>query len=102
MLQRLTRILYITEFASAVGEQTGPISGKPPPVSDETKAVLTEMAKSSVGGQHAPGKGAGSKVGTAETVNGEKKVKSEKDCTYSRQMSEELRDTAISIQECIH
>lgn len=67
---------------SAVGEQTGPVTGKPPSVTNETKAALVEAAKTSAIGQHAPGKDAGSKAGTAEAVNGEKKVKSEKECTY--------------------
>jgi valyl-tRNA synthetase len=62
-----------------VGVETGPASGKPPAVSNDVKAALNEAASSSVTGQHASGKDAGSKVGTAEAVDGETKVKSEKE-----------------------
>jgi valyl-tRNA synthetase len=49
-------------------------------VSDETKAALADAAKSNTAmGQHTVGKDAGSKVGTAEAGEGEKKVKSEKE-----------------------
>jgi hypothetical protein len=75
--------MYSAELLSVVGEQTGPVTGKPPPVSNETKAALVEAAKTSAVGQHVPGRDAGSKIGTVEAVDGEKKVKSEKECTYS-------------------
>jgi valyl-tRNA synthetase len=55
------------------------VTGKPPPLSEETKEALTIAAQSSSMGQHASGKDAGSKVGTAEAADGEKKVKSEKE-----------------------
>jgi valyl-tRNA synthetase len=48
-------------------------------LSEETKEALTIVAQSSPMGQHASGKDAGSKVGTAEAADGEKKVKSEKE-----------------------
>lgn len=64
-----------------MGEETGPVSGKPPAVSNETKAALSDAAKSSTTGSHLAGQDAGSKVGTAEAAGEEKKVKSEKECT---------------------
>ena len=75
--------MHGAELLFVVGEQTGPVTGKPPSVSNETKAALIEAAKTSAIGQHAPGKDTGSKVGTAEAADGEKKVKSEKECTHS-------------------
>lgn len=62
-----------------IGDETGPVSGKPPPLSNETKAAVSEAAKSSPTGSHVPGQDAGSKVGTAGAGEGEKKVKSEKE-----------------------
>lgn len=53
----------------AVGEETGPVSGKPPPLSNETKAAVADAAESSATGSHVPGQD-----------GGEKKVKSEKEC----------------------
>lgn len=58
----------------AVGEETGPVTGQPPKVSDETKAALANAAESSVTGSHVPGQNAAPVVG-----EGEKKVKSEKE-----------------------
>ena len=55
------------------------MTGQPPPLSDETKEAIANAAQSSAVGQHAPGKDAGSKVGTTEAADGEKKVKSEKE-----------------------
>jgi hypothetical protein len=48
-------------------------------LSGETKDAVTNEAQSSLIGQHASGKDSGSKVGTTEEVDGEKKVKSEKE-----------------------
>lgn len=62
-----------------VGEETGPVSGKPPALSNETKDAVKDAASSSLTGSHVPGQDAGSKVGTAESGAGEKKVKSEKE-----------------------
>ena len=45
----------------------------------ETKEAVTGAAQSSTMSQHALGKDAGSKVDTTEAVDGEKKVKSEKE-----------------------
>jgi len=64
-----------------IGEETGPVSGNPPPVSNETKTALKNATNSSATGSHTPGQDAGSKVGTAQAVEGEKKVKSEKELT---------------------
>jgi valyl-tRNA synthetase len=66
---------------SIVGEETGPVSGKPPALSNETKDAVKDAASSSPIGSHVPGQDAGSKVGTAQAGEGEKKVKSEKECT---------------------
>lgn len=57
------------------------MSGAPPPVSNETKNALKDATNSSATGSHTPGQDAGSKVGTAEAGEGEKKVKSEKERT---------------------
>jgi valyl-tRNA synthetase len=66
-----------------VGEETGPVSGKPPALSNETKAAVAGAAQSDPIGSHVPGQDAGSKVGTAAAAEGDKKVKSEKECTNS-------------------
>ena len=50
-------------------------------LSNETKDAVKHAASSSTTGSHVPGQDAGSKVGTAEAGTGEKKVKSEKECT---------------------
>lgn len=65
---------------SLVGEEAGPVSGKPPALSNETKAAVKEAASSSPTGSHVPGQDAGSKVETGQAGTGEKKVKSEKEC----------------------
>jgi valyl-tRNA synthetase len=57
-----------------VGEKTGPVTGQPPPVSNETKAALAESAESSATGSHVPGRNAAPVAG-----EGDKKVKSEKE-----------------------
>jgi valyl-tRNA synthetase len=62
-----------------VGEETGPVSGPPPPLSKETKTALADSAKADPTGAHVPGKDAGSKAGIAQPADGEKKVKSEKE-----------------------
>jgi valyl-tRNA synthetase len=54
------------------GEATGPISGQPPPASDETKAALLGASKEDATGQSAPGQDGGVK-------DEGKKVKSEKE-----------------------
>jgi len=66
--------------AALVGEETGTVSGNPPPLSNETKGAVADAAKSSATGSHVPGQDAGSKVGTAGACEGEKKVKTEKEC----------------------
>jgi valyl-tRNA synthetase len=63
-----------------VGEETGPVSGNPPALSNETKDAIADAAKSDPTGSHIPGEDAGSKVRTAAAANGEKKLKSEKEC----------------------
>ncbi|KAF4637032.1 hypothetical protein G7Y89_g1050 [Cudoniella acicularis] len=71
-----------------IGEETGPVSGNPPPVSSEVKAAVAESAKSSATGSHVPGQDAGSKVGTADAAEGEKKVKTEKELERERKKAE--------------
>ncbi|KUJ22727.1 valyl-tRNA synthetase-like protein [Mollisia scopiformis] len=71
-----------------IGEETGPVSGAPPPVSNETKAALKDATNSSATGSHTPGQDAGSKVGTAEAGEREKKVKSEKELERERKKAE--------------
>jgi len=65
-----------------VGEETGPVSGPPPAISSEIKDAIKDSAQSEATGSHVPGQDAGSKVGTSEAAGGEKKVKSEKECTH--------------------
>ncbi|TAQ85760.1 hypothetical protein B7494_g5903 [Chlorociboria aeruginascens] len=74
--------------SNPIGEETGPVSGRPPPVSDETKSTLADAAQSDTIGAHVPGQDAGSKVGTAEAHEGEKKVKSEKELERERKKAE--------------
>jgi hypothetical protein len=62
-----------------VGEKTGLVTGKPPPVSGESKAALVNA---NLTGQHASGKDSSSNTSATELVDGEKKVKSEKERTY--------------------
>ncbi|KAF8866576.1 valyl-tRNA synthetase-like protein [Acephala macrosclerotiorum] len=71
-----------------ISEETGPVSGNPPPVPNETKAALKDATNSSATGSHTPGQDAGSKVGTAQTADGEKKVKSEKELERERKKAE--------------
>ncbi|EMR82559.1 putative valyl-trna synthetase protein [Botrytis cinerea BcDW1] len=66
-----------------IGEETGPVTGQPPKVSDETKAALANAAESSVTGSHVPGQNAAPVVG-----EGEKKVKSEKELEKERKKAE--------------
>ncbi|TEY43479.1 hypothetical protein BOTCAL_0369g00090 [Botryotinia calthae] len=66
-----------------IGEETGPVTGQPPKVSDETKAALANAAESGVTGSHVPGQNAAPVVG-----EGEKKVKSEKELEKERKKAE--------------
>ena len=61
-----------------VGETTGPVSGKPPPPSIETKNAIREATKSDTTGQHVSGIEDSSKNGE------EKKVLSEKELERKR------------------
>ncbi|KAL3424874.1 Valine-tRNA ligase, mitochondrial [Phlyctema vagabunda] len=71
-----------------IGEETGPVSGKPPAVSNDIKAAIADAANSDVTGSHTAGQDAGSKVGTAAAGDGEKKVKSEKELERERKKAE--------------
>lgn len=77
--QILSHLHRNTNDLPLVGEETGPVTGNPPPLSGETKEAITNATQSSSMGQHASGKDAGSKVGTTEAIEGEKKAKSEKE-----------------------
>jgi hypothetical protein len=55
------------------------VSGPPPPLSKDTKTALADSAKLDPIGAHVPGKDSGSKAGIAQSAEGEKKVKSEKE-----------------------
>lgn len=59
-----------TDHRPTVGEQAGPVTGNPPPVSSEAAAASNSAAQSG---------DAGSKTATSEAGAGEKKVKSEKE-----------------------
>ena len=72
---------------NATGEKTGPVTGQPPPLSDDTKAAVLEAANGDVSGQHAPGKDFGDK-------DGEKKEKSERELAKERQKAEKAAKLA--------
>ncbi len=55
-----------------MGEKTGPVTGAPPPLADDTKAAIVGGEKSDPMGQHEGGKDGGDK-------DEGKKVKSEKE-----------------------
>jgi hypothetical protein len=85
------RAAYILTTARAVGERTGPVSAKPPPVADETKAAIAASSNNPTTtqdlGQHAPnGKAEG-----AQTEQGAKLAKSEKECRCTRLWSEGIQ-----------
>ena len=69
------------------GEKTGPVTGQPPPPSDDAKAAILEAANGDLKGHNAPGKDGGDKAG-------EKKVKSEKELAKDRQKAEKLAKLA--------
>lgn len=69
------------------GTPTGPVSGQPPPPSEDTKAALLEAANGDPQGHNAPGKDGGDK-------NGEPKEKSEKELAKERQKAEKLAKLA--------
>lgn len=56
------------------GERTGPITGQPPQVMSEVTAALIGAQKKDPLGQHIGGQDGGDE-------DGEKKIKSEKECT---------------------
>lgn len=56
------------------GEKTGPVTGPPPPASDESKNAILSASQEDSTGQSAPGQDGGDK-------DAGKKVKSEKECT---------------------
>ena len=59
------------------GEKTGPVSGPPPQVSEETTSAILGAAKSDPLGQHSGGQDGGDK-------GADKKIKSEKERTSPR------------------
>lgn len=63
------------------GEKTGPVSGQPPPVSQDTKAAVADAANSDATGANAPGKDGGDK-------QGEKKEKTERELAKERAKAE--------------
>ena len=69
------------------GEPTGPVSGQPPPPSDDTKEAILEAANGDIKGHSAPGKDGGDKAG-------EKKEKSEKELAKERQKAEKAAKLA--------
>lgn len=69
------------------GEKTGPVSGQPPPPSDDTKAALLGAANGDLKGLSAPGQDGGDKAA-------EKKEKSEKELAKERQKAEKLAKLA--------
>ena len=72
---------------NVTGEKTGPVSGQPPPPSDDTKAAVLDAANGDAKGHNAPGKDGGDKAG-------EKKEKSEKELAKERQKAEKAAKLA--------
>ncbi|RDL36863.1 Valyl-tRNA synthetase-like protein [Venustampulla echinocandica] len=68
--------------------KTGPVSGNPPPISNETKAAIQDAAKASAIGSHVPGESGGSNVTVANASDSGKKVKSEKELERERKKAE--------------
>lgn len=69
------------------GEKTGPVSGQPPPPSDDTKATVLEAANGDMKGHNAPGKDGGDR-------DGEKKEKSERELAKERQKADKAAKLA--------
>lgn len=69
------------------GEKTGPVSGQPPPLSNDTKAAILEAADGDIKGHNAPGQDGGDK-------QGEKKEKSERELAKERQKAEKAAKLA--------
>jgi valyl-tRNA synthetase len=69
------------------GEKTGPVTGQPPPVSDESSRDILHAANNDATGQSAPGKDGGDK-------DAGKKVKSEKELAKERAKAEKMKKFA--------
>ncbi|KAK4629503.1 Valine--tRNA ligase, mitochondrial [Fulvia fulva] len=69
------------------GEPTGPATGHPPPVSNDTKSAILEAANGDAKGQPAPGKDGGDN-------NGEQKQKSEKELAKEKAKADKLAKLA--------
>jgi len=69
---------------NVAGVKTGPISGQPPPVSDEAQKEILQAAESNGVGQSAPGRDGGDKEAPT-------KVKSEKELAKERAKAEKLK-----------
>lgn len=63
------------------GEKTGPATGQPPPVSEDTKSAVLDAANTDAKGLNAPGKDGGEK-------QGEKKEKTERELAKERAKAE--------------
>jgi valyl-tRNA synthetase len=68
-------------------------------VSDETKAAFADATNSSLIGQHASGKDAGSTAGTEQKGEGEKKVKTEKECVLLNILRQQVNCADFSLVE---
>ena len=69
---------------NAAGIKTGPISGQPPPVPDETAAAITDASKADTIGHHEGGRDGGDKQAGV-------KVKSEKELEKERKKAEKQK-----------
>ncbi|KAK5172355.1 uncharacterized protein LTR77_003994 [Saxophila tyrrhenica] len=69
------------------GEKTGPVSGQPPPPSDDTKNAVLEAANGDLKGHNAPGQDGGDK-------KGETKQKSEKELAKEKAKAEKIAKLA--------
>nr|POE49579.1 valine--trna ligase, mitochondrial [Quercus suber]POF20073.1 valine--trna ligase, mitochondrial [Quercus suber] len=74
------------------GEKTGPVTGQPPPLSQDVKSDVLEAAGSDIKGQSMPGKDGGD-------AQGEKKEKSERELAKERVKAEKAAKLAAKLEK---
>ncbi|KAF2459781.1 valyl-tRNA synthetase-like protein [Lineolata rhizophorae] len=72
---------------NVAGEKTGPVSGQPPSLAEDSKSAILGASESDPTGQHAPGRDGGER-------NKEKKIKSEKELEKERIKAEKAKKFA--------
>ncbi|KAK3054361.1 hypothetical protein LTR09_004629 [Extremus antarcticus] len=85
---------------NVTGDKTGPVSGQPPPPSDDTKSAILEAANGDLKGHNAPGKDGGDKAeGTKQKSEKElakEKVKAEKAAKLAAKLEKQKALAAAS------